>query len=87
MFFLYILRDTNNQLYIGHTNNLKRRAKEHANKYGSLYTKGLSDPVIVYSEVFQTRSEAAARERQLKKWTQAKKEALICGDKDLLKKL
>jgi putative endonuclease len=42
---------------------------------------------IVYTEAFQTLMEAVKREVQLKKWTRAKKEALIRKDFELLKKL
>jgi len=41
----------------------------------------------VYSEKYATRSEAMQREMQLKKWSRAKKEALIAGNLELLKKL
>jgi predicted GIY-YIG superfamily endonuclease len=42
---------------------------------------------LVYHESYDSRVEAMRRERQLKGWTRAKKEALIAGDKELLKKL
>lgn len=40
--------------------------------------------VMVYSEQYQTREEALVRERQLKRWSRAKKEALIAGNPALL---
>jgi putative endonuclease len=42
----------------------------------------INDPpvAIVYQEEFPTYSEAPRRERQIKSWTRAKKEALIRGD-------
>lgn len=88
-FFVYILQTNNNQLYIGHTNNLDRRELEHKHfHHGAKFIKdnGLSFE-IVYTEQFQTRAEAMKREKQLKNWTRAKKEALITGDIELLKKL
>jgi predicted GIY-YIG superfamily endonuclease len=42
---------------------------------------------MVYSETCTTREAALKRERQLKRWTRAKKEALIAGDSALLKQL
>ena len=42
---------------------------------------------LVYSKKYSTRKEAMQREAQLKRWSRAKKEALIQGDKTLLKKL
>jgi predicted GIY-YIG superfamily endonuclease len=41
----------------------------------------------VYQEPFATEQEAVARERQLKRWTHAKKLALISGDNATLKNL
>jgi predicted GIY-YIG superfamily endonuclease len=42
---------------------------------------------LVYSELHADRPAALRRERQLKRWTRAKKEALIAGDLALLKRL
>jgi hypothetical protein len=42
---------------------------------------------LVYTEPHPTRASALTRERQLKGWTRAKKEALIKGNLDLLKRL
>ena len=42
---------------------------------------------LVYSEPHTTRAAALRRERQLKKWTRAKKEALVARDVALLKQL
>ena len=37
---------------------------------------------MVYADEFASRAACLARERQLKPWTRAKKEALIAGDND-----
>jgi len=89
MFSVYIIRTSSNTLYIGQTNNLKKRIQEHKNKTSksAKYIRYFSDFKLVYSEVFSTRQEAMKREWQLKQWSRAKKEALIKGDKILLKKL
>ena len=42
---------------------------------------------LVYSETVETEGQAVRRERQIKGWTRAKKEALIAGDKDRLRRL
>ena len=88
-YFVYILKTTNKCLYIGHTNNLSRREVEHKHfHYGAKFIKDNgSDFAIVYTEEFLTRIAAMKREKQLKGWTRAKKEALISGDSDLLKGL
>jgi len=88
-FFVYILRTSLNTLYIGQTNNLQKRLQEHAQKASksAKYMKCFDSFEHVYTEVYLSRQEAMQREYQLKKWTKAKKEALISGDLELLKKL
>lgn len=78
-FFVYILRTSSNTLYIGQTNNLERRLKEHRDKSGkgAKYIRYFNSVKLVYSEEFQTRTEAIKREIELKKLTKIKKEALI----------
>lgn len=89
LYFVYILRTSSNTLYIGQTNNLEKRLKEHQNKTtkSARYIKYFDSFQLVYSEKHPTRIEAMRREYQLKHWTKAKKEALIKGNLQLLKKL
>lgn len=84
-----MLRTSSNTLYIGQTNNLEQRIKEHKSKISksAKYIRYFSSFTLVYSEVYPTRAEAMKREWQLKKWTKAKKEALIGGNLELLKRL
>ena len=42
---------------------------------------------LVYSERFPSRTDASARERQLKRWSRQKKAALIAGNLERLKRL
>ena len=88
-YFVYILRTSSNTLYIGQTNNLEKRLKEHQNKSGksAKYVRYFGSVELVYFEKYPTRTKAMQREIQLKKWTKAKKEALITGNLGLLKKL
>ncbi|MCL5970624.1 MAG: GIY-YIG nuclease family protein [Patescibacteria group bacterium] len=81
-YFVYILRTSSNTLYIGQTNNLEKRLKEHQSKTtkSAKYLKYFPSFSLVYSEKYPTRIEAMKREYQLKHWTKAKKEALIAGD-------
>ena len=80
-YFVYILRTSSNTLYIGQTNNLKRRLKEHKEKStkSAKYIRYFSSFDLVYSEKYPTGKEAMQREAQLKKWPKAKKEALIAS--------
>jgi putative endonuclease len=89
MFCVYILRSSSNELYIGQTNNLKNRESQQINKTkkAAKFIKDGSEFRLVYSEEYETRLEAMRREKQLKGWTRAKKEALIVGNFKLLKNL
>ena len=86
---VYILRFSNNSLYIGQTNNLDQRLKDHQSKTSraSKFSKENGEFHLVYSEDYPTLPEAMRREKQLKGWVRAKKEALIKGDLEKLKKL
>jgi putative endonuclease len=85
--WLYILRLNSGQIYIGSTIDLDRRVEEHYSGHACRTTK-LDPPVkLVYSESFPTFSEARKREAQIKRWTRAKKEALLSGDFTKLRKL
>lgn len=85
-YYVYILRTSSNTLYIGQTNNLERRLKEHesGNSKSAKYTRYFTSVEVVYSEIYKTRKEAMLREIELKKWSKKKKEALISGNVDSL---
>lgn len=78
-YFVYILRTSSDTLYIGQTNNLERRLKEHKEKKGrgAKYTCAFSSVSLVYYEKYETRSGAMKREYQLKKLNKKDKELLI----------
>jgi predicted GIY-YIG superfamily endonuclease len=88
-YFVYILKNLHNDLYVGQTNNITKRTKEHLHKTqkAAKFTKDHSTFELVYKEEFLTRAEAMKREKQLKGWSHAKKDALITGDLMTLKKL
>jgi len=79
MYYVYILRTSSNTLYVGQTNNLKKRMIEHKEKSrkSAKYLRMFSDFNLVYTEKFLTRGEAIKREAKLKKWPKNKKEILI----------
>jgi putative endonuclease len=87
MCFLYILRTPSNTLYIGVTAALDKRIITHNAGKGANWTKVHKGGVLVYSETHSTLGSARKREIQLKKWTRAKKEALIARDFTKLKSL
>jgi len=81
-YFVYILRTSSNTLYIGQTNNLEKRTKEHKSKSrkSAKYIRYFPSFKLVYHEKYKTRSEAMRREAQLKKWSRAEKENLVKED-------
>ncbi len=87
MYYLYILRNNRNRLYIGQTKNIAQRLKDHGTGHGAKFIKEYGDFDLVYSEEYETRALAMKREKQLKHWTVAKKEALVVGDLVRLKQL
>jgi predicted GIY-YIG superfamily endonuclease len=86
-FFLYMLRCRDGSYYVGHTDDLDKRIQEHEDGTCGGYTATRRPVELVFVDEFQTREDALARERQLKGWRRAKKEALICRDWDKLKVL
>src|SRR5947207_15817821 len=78
-YFVYILTnaDRDTVLYIGVTNSLERRASEHSLRLGSAFARRYNAHKLIYYEAYPDPSSAIAREKQLKRWSRAKKEALI----------
>ena len=77
-YYVYILTNKNHTvLYIGVTNNLKRRIKEHKDKINEGFTKKYNVDKLVYFEKHQYINKAIKREKQLKKWRRQWKENLI----------
>ena len=82
--WLYILKCADGSYYTGSTNNLSLRLAEHHAGEGSVYTRSRLPVELVYAQEFPSEHEAFLRERQVKGWTRAKKEALIRGDFEAL---
>ncbi len=72
MHYVYVLKSKKapQKLYIGFTNNLSRRIKEH-NEGKSKYTSWFRPWNIIYSEAYFSRRDAEEREAQLKKHAKA----------------
>lgn len=67
----------NGVLYIGVTNDLERRIKEHKSKLIKGFTSKYKLTQLVYFEEYQNIKEAIKREKQLKKWNRDWKINLI----------
>jgi|SRR5579859_5805340 len=79
-FTLYILQCGDGTLYVGHTDNLDERMRQHDAGKADSYTARRKPVHLLHAEEFETRYEALAMERKLKGWSKAKKLAYIAGD-------
>lgn len=86
-FYVYIIKCNKGSYYTGHTDNLEKRMSEHLNGTVNCWTTFKQPLSVVYVEQFGTRSEALEMERRIKKWSRAKKEALMSNDWQRLKEL
>ena len=87
MAFVYILRCADDSLYVGWTEDIDSRLAMHDEGRGVTYTARRRPVTVVFVESHETNESARVRERQLKRWTSAKKEALIRGDVSTLERL
>ena len=66
MFYVYILESLKDQkLYVGYTNNLKRRFEEH-NSGKILITKHRKPFKLIYYEAYLNQQDATSREKYFK---------------------
>ena len=78
MYFVYFLTNWDDSvLYIGVTSDLPRRLYEHRNGLADGFTKKYNVHKLVYYEHTNDVYSAISREKQLKKWSRAKKDFLI----------
>ena len=78
MYYIYILSNKSNSvIYIGVTNDIRRRLYEHKNGIVEGFTKKYNVNKLVYYEVFNEINDAILREKQLKHWKREKKNCII----------
>lgn len=79
MYYVYILKCRDQTLYCGVAKNLEKRVKEHNGllKGGAKYTRGRRPVTLVYSESFETLSEALKKEAFIKRLKRSKKWDLV----------
>jgi S-ribosylhomocysteine lyase len=72
-----MVRCSDNSLYTGWTNDLKRRIEKHNSGNGAKYTRNKLPVQLVYYEKFSTKIEAMRREYRIKRLSKDEKEGLI----------
>jgi putative endonuclease len=86
--YLYILKCSDDSYYTGITNNLERRLYEHnMGIHEDCYTFKRRPVKLEFCQEFSDPNEAIVREKQIKGWSRAKKEALINNDFEKLVQL
>ena len=75
--FVYILRCADDSYYVGKTNDLRTRLDEHQAGVGAAFTAARRPVTMVYAEEYESAVRAESRELQLKRWSRAKKVALV----------
>jgi len=86
-FSLYILECADGTLYVGHTDDLDERMRQHDAGKADTFTAPRRPLKLLHVEEFETRYEALTMERKLKGWSRAKKLAYIAGDWDTVSRL
>ena len=76
-YYVYIMTNKSGTLYVGMTNDIKKRIYEHKNKLIAGFTKKYNINRLIYFEVFGDAYSAIAREKTIKGWLRKKKIDLI----------
>lgn len=80
-FYFYIIySESIDKYYIGYTINCSQRLVSHNSNHKG-FTGNSNDWKYVYQEAFQTKREAYAREREVKKWKSRKKVEILISKK------
>ncbi|MGD0406623.1 MAG: GIY-YIG nuclease family protein [Candidatus Bathyarchaeia archaeon] len=76
-FYVYMLLCGDGSFYTGYTKDLDARTKLHQNGKGAKYTKAHKPQKLAYIELFNSRSKAMKREREIKKLSHQQKLDLV----------
>ncbi len=79
MYFCYILECADHSFYVGVAEDVAQRVRFHNQGKGSAWIRARLPVRVVWTEEHPTLSSARTRENQLKRWSRAKKTALIGG--------
>ena len=86
MYYVYIMTNkTNSVLYVGVTNDLSRRAREHKSGIIPGFTQRYHTDVLIYFEEYSDINGAISREKQIKGYSRVKKNELIKKQNPILK--
>jgi putative endonuclease len=66
MYYIYFLKNNTGKVYVGYTNDLRRRIREHNGRRGGKYTKHKGPFELIYYEAYKSEKDAKRREDALK---------------------
>jgi len=78
--YVYLIECLDGTYYTGMTWDVVNRLEQHISRLGSKYTSKHGVKKLVYYEEFDDLEMARNREKQIKNWSQAKKQKLISGE-------
>ena len=77
-YYVYLLTNRNNKvMYVGMTNDLRRRVYQHKKKLVPGFTQKYNVEKLIYYETTSDVRSAIAREKKIKKWRREKKDNLV----------
>jgi putative endonuclease len=76
-YYVYIVASLSRTIFVGMTNELRKRVYQHKHKLLGGFTARYNVGRLVYFEHLRDVNAAIAREAELKRWSRAKKVALI----------
>ena len=79
VYYVYILANRSGMLYVGVTNDLGRRVREHKAKSMPGHSSRYNIRRLVHWEEFADVRDAIAREKEIKGWRREKKVRLVEG--------
>jgi putative endonuclease len=79
MYYVYVIKSEEGRYYIGSTQDVEKRLKQHNAPANRGWTNRFTGWIEVYREKCGTRLEARRRERELKKMTGKKRERMLNG--------
>ena len=77
MYFVYIVKCSDETYYTGYTNNIEKRFKAHNEGKGAKYTRSRGPVELLYWESYEEKGDALRREYAIKKLSRKQKEKLI----------
>lgn len=77
MYYVYMVRCSDDSVYTGYTVSVEERLKAHNTGKASKYTRSRLPVVLVLKEAYETKGEALKRECKIKSLTREEKIKLI----------